>query len=975
MSNALDMELYSRTIYALGKDALEKLSKACVLLVGCDNLGIELAKNTILSGVSMYLFDNTIVDKFDVDTNLYINELMIGQEKASAVKESLAELNGYAKIEEVNESDLAQLDFTVVVTANQLINIEAKFNKLARAKGVPFIGIQSKGVFGRLFNDFGNEFHVIDTDGEAQKTGIIESFDTEGNVSTFEPHDLHGNDHVKFIETDKEVEKTHTINVTGLKTFKLNGFDQHQIPTKGKFVQIKMPGKVYHEPIYNIFPEKDFEYILTDFLHLDRAPKINQMFNWLGEVKKSSNTLDEAFETYKRIMSDNFEEELVKKFLQSINFNCVAVDSIMGGFGAQEIIKACTSKLMPVSNVMTYSATNAITEIYDGDRSIVKKLTAEEFYGKEMYHVLTNAKGFIVGSGAIGCEHLKNLAMLGIGNLVVTDMDTIEKSNLSRQFLFRSKHIGKEKSITASEVIKSLVPTVKIEAHNNAVGPKTRNTYDSKFFDSLTFVANALDNIDARKFMDSECVLHKKYLIESGTLGTKGNVQAIIPGVTLSYSSTRDPEEKSIPLCTLKNFPYKIDHTIAWARDKFNLYFEKIPTSAKTFNENPSFIKTLPQNEQVEFAKNIKWFFDNAPKNAFDCVKFGVNLWAKDFRDFTLNLLNQYPADATSNSGELFWSGTKRCPSVPSFNLSDKYTFNFVFSCAKLWAHIFGIDNKDITKEFVLSSGITLNEYLETDEIIAENEEEEKELIKKKLEQDNLQNVEDILPAYKDVLHYKITSHVFEKDDPTNYHIDFVTSCSNNRAIIYKIDPVDNHVTKGIAGKIIPALATTTSLVSGLATIEIMKICNGCDKLEDYNDTFINLAMPEMIHSEPREARPNKRKGFMFTLWDNFVLTGNPTCHELIDYLNKNLNKSTNEYVSVNSLFIGDTTIYSTDPDIMKQKRAVKRSTKKLFDIIKDDSVKQVTINYDIEDENFGYDEDGNFNDVIDFPPLVLTRC
>ena len=47
-----------------------------------------------------------------------------------------------------------------------------------------------------------------------------------------------------------------------------------------------------------------------------------------------------------------------------------------------------------------------------------------------------------VGSGAIGCEHLKNFAMMGIssagsGELVVTDMDTIEKSNLNRQFLFR----------------------------------------------------------------------------------------------------------------------------------------------------------------------------------------------------------------------------------------------------------------------------------------------------------------------------------------------------------------------------------------------------------------------------------------------------------------------------------------------------------------------------------------------------------
>lgn len=55
---------------------------------------------------------------------------------------------------------------------------------------------------------------------------------------------------------------------------------------------------------------------------------------------------------------------------------------------------------------------------------------------------MENLKYFLVGAGAIGCEMLKNWALMGLGagdsgSVVVTDMDTIEKSNLSRQFLFR----------------------------------------------------------------------------------------------------------------------------------------------------------------------------------------------------------------------------------------------------------------------------------------------------------------------------------------------------------------------------------------------------------------------------------------------------------------------------------------------------------------------------------------------------------
>lgn len=67
----------------------------------------------------------------------------------------------------------------------------------------------------------------------------------------------------------------------------------------------------------------------------------------------------------------------------------------------------------------------------------------------------------MVGAGAIGCELLKNFAMLGIGrakkdingkggSIVLTDPDIIEISNLNRQFLFREKHLRNPKSSTAA---------------------------------------------------------------------------------------------------------------------------------------------------------------------------------------------------------------------------------------------------------------------------------------------------------------------------------------------------------------------------------------------------------------------------------------------------------------------------------------------------------------------------------------------
>lgn len=62
--------------------------------------------------------------------------------------------------------------------------------------------------------------------------------------------------------------------------------------------------------------------------------------------------------------------------------------------------------------------------------------------------------------------------------------------------------------------------------------------------------------------MDQRCVFYRKPLLESGTLGTKGNTQVIIADLTESYASSQDPPEKETPSCTIKNFPNAINHTI-----------------------------------------------------------------------------------------------------------------------------------------------------------------------------------------------------------------------------------------------------------------------------------------------------------------------------------------------------------------------------------------------------------------------------
>jgi len=174
---------------------------------------------------------------------------------------------------------------------------------------------------------------------------------------------------------------------------------------------------------------------------------------------------------------------------------------------------------------------------------------------------------FLVGSGAIGCEILKNWAMMGAGcgeggSVVVTDPDHIEKSNLSRQFLFRPADVKKSKSEVALAAVRHMNPAMRGRAMQQFVGRTTEHVFHDEFWDGLTAVCTALDNIDARLHVDARCLFYRKPMLESGTLGAKGNTQIVVPDLTEHYGAARDPPEASIPVCTLKNFPNKIEHTL-----------------------------------------------------------------------------------------------------------------------------------------------------------------------------------------------------------------------------------------------------------------------------------------------------------------------------------------------------------------------------------------------------------------------------
>ena len=186
----------------------------------------------------------------------------------------------------------------------------------------------------------------------------------------------------------------------------------------------------------------------------------------------------------------------------------------------------------------------------------------------ETKELISKAQIFVVGAGGIGCELLKNLVMSGFRNIEVVDLDTIDLSNLNRQFLFRRSHIGKPKSIVAAEAVSHLVyPPVKIKAHHgNIKAPEFGPEFISKF----DIVINALDNLEARRHVNRLCLAAKVPLIESATEGYMGYVTPIIGGRTECFECQPKQAPKSFAVCTIRSNPTEPIHCITWAKMLFS---------------------------------------------------------------------------------------------------------------------------------------------------------------------------------------------------------------------------------------------------------------------------------------------------------------------------------------------------------------------------------------------------------------------
>lgn len=938
----IDEDLHSRQLAVYGRETMRRLFASNILVSGMQGLGAEIAKNLILAGVkSVTLHDEGTVELWDLSSNFVFSDNDIGKNRALASVQKLQELNNAVVLSTLTSKlTKEQLsDFQAVVFTDISLDKAIEFDDFCHnhQPAISFIKAEVRGLFGSVFCDFGPEFTVVDVDGEDPHTGIIASIsnDNPALVSCVDDERLEfqDGDLVVFSEVHGMTElndgKPRKIKSARPYSFTLEeDTTNYGTYVKGGIVtQVKQPKVLNFKPLREAL-EDPGDFLLSDFSKFDRPPLLHLAFQALDKFvselgrfpaagsEEDAQKLISVATNINESLGDGRVEDINTKLLRHFAFGARAVlnpmAAMFGGIVGQEVVKACSGKFHPLYQFFYFDSVESLpTEPLDSTefKPINSRYDAQiSVFGAKLQKKLEDAKVFIVGSGALGCEFLKNVALMGVscgnqGKLTITDDDVIEKSNLSRQFLFRDWNIGQAKSTVAASAATSINPRLNIEALQNRVGPETENVFDDTFWENITCVINALDNVNARLYIDQRCLYFQKPLLESGTLGAKCNTQMVIPHLTENYGASRDPPEKQAPMCTVHSFPHNIDHCLTWARSEFEGLLEKTPAEVNAYLSNPvEYTTSMANAGDAQARDNLERVLECLDKEKCETFQDCIT-WARlKFEDYFSNRVKQliftFPEDAATSTGAPFWSAPKRFPHPLQLSSVDPSHLHFVMAASILRAETFGIPIPDWTKNPKMLAEavdkVMVPDFLPKKD--AKILTDEKATTLSTASVDDAAVINDLIIKLEQCRKnlpsgFRLKPIQFEKDDDTNYHMDMIAGLANMRARNYSIPEVDKLKAKFIAGRIIPAIATSTAMATGLVCLELYKVLDGGHKLEDYRNTFANLALPLFSMAEPVPPKVIKHRDMSWTVWDRWILKDNPTLRELIQWLkDKGLN-------------------------------------------------------------------------------------
>jgi ubiquitin-activating enzyme E1 len=955
----IDTNQYSRQLFTFGAETMGKLIKMKVFIQGMRGIGVETAKNLVLAGPSrVTIHDPELVSSPDLGTNFYLRESHVGNtSRATACLESLSTLNQYVNVDvstaTIDEKLLADYD-VVCMTECYDREMLIRLNNFCRAQkpAKAFIWTGSLGLFGHVFCDFGDSHTIFDKDGEECKSCVVNGVTCEEKscVTVIEDkrHGYSDGDWVEFTEVKGMSELNNQkfqITVLSPHTFTIGDTTKFSNYVSGGYAtQTKVPFQKEYKSLEKALedpygpgnrelhdPDMDYERMykpLELHLYLNSVLDFATQEGRLPEICNDSDAdkfkvlVNTRFENYKDakmaeeggMRVEHISEELIKNIAYYAKTEVAPTCGFYGGIVSQEIVKY-TGKYTPLHQFLLYETFR--NSMPNEDETVTRDFSNDErhrdqvaLFGREYQTKLGNTTAFMIGAGALGCELLKQAALMGLccgpgGAMHCTDDDTIEISNLNRQFLFRKEHVGKSKSEVSCEAAKSINPNLNVFAYKSRVSSEGEHLFTDKFFDDIDYCIGAVDNVHARKYIDGKCLLHKKPLFDSGTLGTKCNAQCVVPHKTQSYGDSDDPAEEGVPMCTIRNYPYLIDHCIEYARANV---FEGFITEGSA-----TFCQYLPDPEGYISAKiNVKNANISMVKDELDTllkyaavyqggctiesmVQMGRQLFQETFVDQIAQLLHCFPAGYVDKDGREFWVSPKRSPQLFDFDANDETHMNFVCSVVTIMKSVFNVKSTETLEQLKAMALAAKPVVAKLKKMTIKENDNDQVTEGADDDEDVAKGIAKKLCAIPGSTSLGARAVDFEKDDDNNGHISFMHATSNLRARNYRIAEISFQKVKFIAGKIIPAIATTTAMIVGAVGFELTKYAMG-KGIDHVKNSFHNLALPFWIFTETMLPRENKDVDYdpimmcavkaipaKWTSWDTLDVTGPLTVQGMID--------------------------------------------------------------------------------------------
>ena len=926
----IDDDLYSRQIIFLGMETMKKISQLRILIIGLRGLGVEIAKNIIVSGPQkVIVFDPNEVKIEDLGSNFYLSINDLGKRRDKSCLTKLRKLNEYVIVDYIKEIDkiknIEDIKENIIENFNVIIISEILSKKniifldnISRENNIILIYSSICGLTSFIFTDFGPKFTIYDEfclrkrnfylkNIERSEKGLVKiDWNKEQNPNISEYvifKDVEGMTEINYNENNSKIFKIepkskdefYIGNTLNYSEYKSGGYvEETVLPKKVSYESFE---KRLEEPFINkkdyINHKKKFIFIVLKAImefydSKERLPVKNNEKDY-EEIKNITKTI---FDNLNYENSKSFEKEEIhfdEKIVKNICYTCSAqipcITSLIGGIVCQEIIKT-TGKFIPINqfkifDFLQYSSLIPETNKNNEFESKTRYDDLITVFGINVVEKIRNLNILLAGVGAVGSEILKILALFGITNSVlIVDDDNIEISNLNRQILFHKEHKGLSKAKVSCESAREINSELNCNYINRRISQKNKDIFNKDYFSNVDFVFGAIDSQEGNYYLSKQCELFEKIFIKGGTKGAAGKTEAFIPNMTCSFNDIVFIEEKEdkLPSCTRRQFPRKIEDCIDTARDLFDEYFITSISDFKDFMFSE--IKTNYDKNDLDINVSTKRFnyynkllclikYEDKIKIEEALIYLIIEEYYQLFIKEIKDIYKYHPMNDTDES-KTFWNG-KRIPSELKFDLHNDLCKKFLFSFLKIYADVLNLEVQ-ITKDIDIFNK-KLNDLL-VDNL--DNTNSFQEIIDKnaitnpEILYNKIKSIKAEIKNDNNIYQKikKIKKINFEKDNPEVCHIQFIYSLANLKAKVYKIPCCDKYYILEYVGKIAPTTITSTAVVAGFMCLQMIGLV--INKMLNFAQNKDDLNEYDEIDDE--ELIDNRLHNLSFNLKNNFFV-------------------------------------------------------------------------------------------------------